>query len=149
MILLEFKITGLSEVLSGLESDIDNFQSRLAEQIPVEARRIIDEGKPSGRLYRRKAITKRKTKGLLQLGLKQRGKTQVVAGSQFHRASRKGEPWANDSGRAYREISVRKTAKGHYQVRFGAPYTGILEFTLDRPVAIPAIEAAVRKIIDV
>lgn len=129
-----------------LESEIDALSQRFAEEIVVQARRIVDEGRPSGRLYRRRAITKRASKGLLSMGLKRRGRTRVYAGSEFHRASASGQAWAKDSGRAYRDIKVSRTRRGTYRVRFGAPYIGYLEFTLNRPVVLPAIQAAAEKI---
>ncbi len=146
MFSLEIKI---SSDLNFLPAEIEQYSKLLSEQIPIEARRIVDGSTPSGRVYRKGAITKRATKGLLNLGLQRKGKTRVLAGSKIHRASAKGQPWAKDSGKAYRDIKVIRSGRGTYRVVFGAPYIGYLEFTLDRPVILPAIEAAAKKVFDV
>lgn len=143
MLSVEIKILGKD---LGLEKDVENLQERLANQIPIEARRIIDESNPSGRVYRRNAITARRTKALENLGLKRRGKTRIITGYTFHRASARGQAPAKDSGKLYQNIRVSRTGRGKFRVIFGTPYAGILEFTLDRPFVLPAIQAAVEKV---
>jgi len=140
MIALNIHISAFN--LDFIEKDVETIQQELAEQIVIEAQRILDEPGRSGRLYRRGPIKGRLTKKGLAAGLKQSGSSRMIIGSKIHRASAPGEAPAIDTGRLRREITVRKTGRGRFQVRFGAPYAGILEFTLDRPFVLPAIEAA-------
>ena len=144
MIAVDFKITGNVD----FSGEIDELQRRLAEQIPVEAGRIIDESIPSGRIYRRGPITGKFTRRGERAGLKRKGNTRQIIGSRFHRASAPGQAPASDTGRLKREIRVQRAGRGKYRVVFAAPYSGILEFELNRPFALPAIEAAVEKVIN-
>ncbi len=128
--------------------DVEAFEDRLSTRIVTEARRIVDESTPAGKVYRRGAITARRTAAGIRAGLRARGKTRMTTGSQFHRASAPGQPWAKDSGRAYRDIKVMKTGRGRFRVAFNAPYIGYLEFNLNRPVVIPAIEAAIQGVMN-
>ena len=137
--------TNIPALVRAVESDIDKWEQELAYRIPDEARRLMDESTPTGRVYRRGSIRGRRTKAGIEAGLRTSGRTRMVVGSRFHRASAPGQPPAEDTGRLYRDITVRRMASGRYRVRFGAPYIGFLEFTLNRPVVIPAIEAAVQK----
>jgi hypothetical protein len=129
-----------------LPEEIEAMTEKFAEQIPIEARRIIDESPPRGRLYRRGAITGRRTQAGLRMGLKPRGKTRMITGTRIHRASAPGQPPAVDSGRLRREIKVRRSGRGKFQVIFAAPYAGIVEYKLNRPFAFPAIVAAAHKV---
>jgi hypothetical protein len=142
MIAAEIKIIGNFD----LGGDIDKLQQSFAEQIPVEAARIIDESQPKGRIYRRGAATGQFTKRGERAGLKRRGKTRQEIASRFHRASAPGQAPASDTGRLKRDIKVQRTGRGIYRIVFGAPYAGILEFKMDRPFALPAIEAAAKKV---
>ena len=143
MIAVNVKIIGNLDFLA---KEIDALSQKFAEQIVVEARRLIDESVPRGRWYGRGAITGRRSKALERMGLQNRGKTRSVTGTRIHRASAKGQPPAKDTGRLYREIRVARYGKSTWRVVFGAPYAGYLEFNLDRPVALPAIQAAAEKV---
>jgi hypothetical protein len=134
--------------LNFIAKEIEEIQRRIAEQVPIEARRIIDESTPSGKTYRRKAITTRRTKAKERIGLQKRGKTRLISGYGFHRASAKGQAPAKDTGKLYRNIKVLRRSATEYRVVFGAPYAGYLEFNLDRPFILPAIEAAVTKVLN-
>jgi hypothetical protein len=129
-----------------LEKDIEEIERQFAEQIPIEARRIVDESAPAGKVYRRGGIRARRTAAGIKAGLRAYRKTRMTVGNQIHRASAPGQPWAKDSGRAYREIKVMRTGRGKFRVVFGAPYIGYLEFNLNRPVVVPAVEAAANRI---
>lgn len=141
-IALDIKVVGDLDI----EDDIAVLEERFANQIPIEARRIIDESTPRGRIYRRGAITGRRTAEGMRMGLKPRGKSRMITGSRFHRASAPGQPPAVDTGRLRRDITVVRTGRGRYRVRFGASYAGFLEFSLNRPFVLPAIEAAAREV---
>jgi hypothetical protein len=131
-----------------IEKDIDVISEQLADQIQIEAQKIL-EVPPArhGRLYRRGAIKGRLTKKGLLSGLKQSG-NRLIIGQNIHRASAPGEAPAKDTGRLQSNITVRKSGRGRYQVRFGAPYAGILEFELNRPFILPAIDAAVKAVFE-
>lgn len=143
MIALDIKIKGN---LDFIEKDVERFQEQLANQIVIEARRIIDESNPSGRVYRRGGITAARTARGINQGFRPRGKSRMIVGSRFHRASAKGQPPAKDTGKLYRQIKVARSGRGKFRVTFGAEYAGFVEFTLNRPFVLPAIEAAVEKV---
>lgn len=136
---LSINVTG---DLEWIEKEVEIWEERLAYEIPIQARKIIDESTPQGRIYRRGAITGRRTAEGIRMGLKPRGKSRMVTGSRFHRASAKGQPPAKDTGHLYRDIKVVRSGRGKFRVLFGAKYAGFLEFNLDRPFVFPAIEAA-------
>jgi hypothetical protein len=137
--------TNIPALVNAVEADIEAWQQELAYRIPEEARRLMDESTPTGRVYRRGTIRNRRTQAGIDAGLRGSGKTRMITGVRFHRASAKGQAPAEDTGRLYRDISVRRMARGNYRVRFGAPYAGFLELALDRPFILPAIEAAVKR----
>lgn len=124
-----------------IQRDIDKLEKELAYRIVDEARALMDESTPSGRLYRRGSFRRGASRGL---GARARG-----VGSRIHRASAPGQPPAEDSGRLYRDITVRRMSKGNYRVRFGAGHAGYLEVGTGRmrarPFVVPAIERAVQK----
>lgn len=121
--------------------DIDKIEQELAYRIVEESRALMDGSTPRGRLYRRGRFRARQSRGL---GGRARG-----PGTRIHRASAPGQPPAEDTGKLYREITVRRLKSGHYRVRFGARYAGFLEFGTSRmaarPYVLPAIDTAVRK----
>jgi hypothetical protein len=113
---VNIKVIGTPEAVRFIENKVDDLEMKLAEQIVIESRRLIDESTPTGRLYRRKAFGRGAVRGL---GVRASG-----PGRRFHRASAPGQPPA----------------------KFGAPYAGYLEFNLNRPFILPAIERAVDKV---
>jgi len=145
MLAVNITLPNIPELVNAIERDVEKWEQELAYRIVDEARRLMDESIPAGRVYRRGVIKGRRTKAGIAAGLRASGKTRMITGSRFHRASAKGQPPAEDTGRLYRDITVRRMASGRYRVRFGAPYAGFLEFNLDRPFVMPAIEAAVQK----
>ena len=131
----------ISGDLGFVETELDELKERFANEIVTQARRIIDESTPAGRLYRRGAIRGRYRQGLDRI----RDKTsRARTGTKIHRASAAGQAPAKDTGKLYREIKVSRTGRGTYRVRFGANYAGFLEFKLNRPFILPAIEAAAK-----
>lgn len=141
-------VRGVPEVERATGEQIDKWQQELAYRLVDEARRIMDESTPRGRVYRRGSIKGRRTKQGIEAGLRRSGKTRMVTGSRFHRASAPGQPIAEDSGKSYRDIKVTRMKRGTYRVRFGG-WTGYWEFdvpaSMQRPTIIPAIESAVQK----
>jgi hypothetical protein len=129
------KKVGQSQLL--LAAAGEDFQMRFADAIVRHSRRIMDESVPSGRIYRRRKFKR----GQRVQGVRARG-----PGQMFHRASAKGQPPAKDTGRLYNKIRAVRTGRGRVLVKFDAPYVGFLEFRMDRPFVIPAIEAAAREI---
>jgi hypothetical protein len=125
-----------------IQRDIEKFEKELAYRIVDEARTLMDSSIPAGRLYRRGGFRRGMSRGL-------RGQRARGVGTRIHRASAPGQPPAEDTGRLYREITVRRMSSGRYRVRFGASYAGFLEFGTGRlrmrPFVMPAIERAVQK----
>jgi hypothetical protein len=149
MLATEVKLTAFTgRVAEELERDLDRLQEELAYRIVDEARRIMDESTPRGRVYRRGSIKGQRTKQGIEAGLRRSGKTRMITGSQFHRASAPGQPIAEDTGESYRDITVRRVRKGTFRIRFGG-WTGYWEFqvppSMQRLTIMPAIEAAVDK----
>jgi hypothetical protein len=140
MIALAIKVQA-HNVPAEIERDIDRIEKELAWRIPDEARALMDSSTPSGKLYRRGSFRRGQSRGL---GSRARG-----VGTRIHRASAPGQPPAEDTGRLYRDITVRRMASGRYRVRFGAGYAGYLELGTGRmrarPFVIPAIERAIEK----
>jgi HK97 gp10 family phage protein len=123
-----------------IDKDIEKLEQELAFRIVDESRAMMDSSTPTGRLYRRGSFTRRHRIG---------GQRASGRGTRIHRASAPGQPPAEDSGKLYRNITVRRMGNGSYRVRFGAEYAGYLEFGTGRmrarPFIIPAIERAVDK----
>jgi hypothetical protein len=128
-------------IAAEIARDIDKLEEELAYRIVDESRTLIDSSRPSGKLYRKGRFRARQSRGL---GFRARG-----PGTRIHRASAPGQPPAEDTGKLYREITVRRLKSGSYRVRFGARYAGFLEFgtarMAARPFVLPAIDIAVRK----
>lgn len=143
MIGLDIKIQA-HNVGAEIEADIDKLEKEIAWRIPDEARALMDESTPSGRLYRRGSFKRGASRGLRLQGRRARG-----VGTRIHRASAPGQPPAEDTGRLYRDITVRRMSKGNYRVRFGAPHAGFLDVGTrnmrPRPFIMKAIERAVEK----
>lgn len=140
MIAVDIKVSA-HNVGADIERDVDKLEKELAYRIVDEARILMDSSTPSGRLYRRGSFRRGQSRGL---GARARG-----MGTRIHRASAPGQPPAEDTGRTYRDINVRRMAKGTYRVRFGGA-AGYLEFGTrnmrERPYIIPAIQKAVDKV---
>lgn len=128
-------------VAATIDKDVEKLEQELAYRIVDEARTMIDSSTPTGRLYRRGSFGRRHSRGF--------GQRAAGPGTRIHRASAPGQPPAEDTGRTYRDISVRRMGKGNYRVRFGG-VAGYLEFGTrnmkPRPFIIPAIENAVQKV---
>jgi hypothetical protein len=84
---------------------------------------------PSGKTYRKSPITKPATKALLALGLKrQNGNPKnVVAGSNFHRASAPGQAPAVDSSGLVNSTRAKKTGEMKSTVSVGKKYGPALD----------------------
>jgi hypothetical protein len=106
-------------------------------ELEGEIKKTITDSTPAGRLYRKGSITKAATKPLLALGLKTRkgNANRVVAGSRIHRASRKGQPPAVDTGGLIGSIRAKKTGEMKSTVTAGKAYAEPLDDPkeLDRP----------------
>src|SRR5688572_23913063 len=101
MIGLNFQVTAHG-VPEQVMRDIDKLEKELAYRIVDEARTLMDESVPAGRLYRRGGFSRGASKGLRLQGGRARG-----VGNRIHRASRAGQPPAEDTGRLYRDMTVR------------------------------------------
>ena len=135
---VSISVTGIAEAANWVEGRIEQLESELAYRIVDESRKLMDDSTPAGRLYRRGSFRRGHSRGL-------RGSRARGPGVRIHRASAPGQPPAEDTGRLYRDITVRRMAKGGYRVRFGAAYAGYLEFNLNRPFVLPGIEIAEQK----
>ncbi len=106
-------------------------------ELEGEIKKTILDSKPAGRLYRRGSITKNASKKNLALGLRRKKgtKTRVIAGANFHRASAKGQPFANDSGQTINAIRAKRTGELKSKVAVGVKHGAILDDPnkLDRP----------------
>lgn len=145
---IKVRLSGAKAAEAVVDREIEKLQQEFAYRLVDEARRVMDESVPRGRVYRRGAIKKRRTKEGLAMGLRASGKTRMVVGYKFHRASAPGQPIAEDTGRSYRDMKVTRTGKGRYRVRFGG-WTGYWEFqvppAMRRPTIVPAIRSAAEK----
>lgn len=123
--MFEIRLTVQSEL--DITPEIIGVIDQIADAVPEEFRRAVDQQTPAGRLYRRGAITGRLTKRGLASGLRQTSKTRMAIGSKFHRASAPGQFPAKDTGRLYNRI--RRTGQGtlRQKVIFDAPYAGHVE----------------------
>lgn len=92
---------------------------------------------PAGKTYRRRAITKAATKRNLATGLKRsrKNKNRVIAGSEFHKASKRGQAPAIDTGGLVNSIRAQKTGLMRSRVSVGKAYADELDDPnkLDRP----------------
>lgn len=134
----------LPELAQGITREIGDVAMGVALGIESEAKRLIQQSQPSGRTYRRSAITKPTTQRLLSLGLRpSRSRLgKVIAGYKFHRASARGEPPANDTSNLVNSMKARRTGKASAELAINAGYAGLLEppAKLSRPFVTPAIE---------
>lgn len=120
--------------------------TRNALRVEAEAKRSIQQGTKSGRLYRRRAITKvvgaRKAREFSAMGLRQVGVKKFVVGFKFHRASAPGQAPATDTGNLVNTILARPAqmtgGKVVATVTVNADYGRVLEEKLNRPYLAPA-----------
>src|SRR6478735_9310259 len=100
---------------------LDKVVQESGAELEGKIKQKILSGPKTGRLYRRGAITKVATKGLLKLGLKKvKGSDKrVVAGFNFHRASAPGESPATDTGGLVNSIRATKTGEMKSTVNSG------------------------------
>lgn len=83
---------------------------------------------PAGRTYRRSPITRAATSRNLPAGLRRtKNKNRVIVGSNFHRASRRGQPPAVDTAGLINSIRARKTGPLKTTVSAGKHYGEILD----------------------
>jgi hypothetical protein len=134
----------LPEMAEGITRDIGDVAMQVALGIEAEAKRLIQQTAPAGRIYRRAAILRATSQRLLKLGLKaSRSRAgKVVAGYKFHRASAKGQPPANDTSNLVNSMKARRTGKASAELAINAGYAGFLEppAPLGRPFVAPAID---------
>lgn len=116
---------------------LDKAVQRSGAELESEVKRTITESRPAGKTYRRGAITKKATKSNLTLGLRRskKNKNRVIAGSNFHRASKRGQAPAVDTGGLLNSIRAKKTGELKSTVAVGKAYGEILDdpARLDRP----------------
>lgn len=118
----------LMDAIMGLEKsslkDVDTGLAKMAYSIDREAKKSIQGGARSGRVYKRRSIT--------------------------HKASAPGEPPKTDTGQLVRNITVRRLSLASYDVgsRKGAPHGYFLEFgtrnMMPRPWLTPAVEKVLK-----
>jgi hypothetical protein len=119
-------------------------------EIEAEAKKRIQTGPKSGRVYRRSAI-KRKyaVRGQRAVMLRaiggrgkslQGGKAAFVVGYRVHRASASGEAPATDLGGLVNSIRAVRRNPGLVEVVASAEYAGVLEERRNRPFMRPAAE---------
>jgi len=134
----------LPKLADGITREIGDVAMGVALGIEGEAKRLIQQTVPTGRVYRRSEITKPASQRLLALGLRLSKKRQgeIIAGYRFHRASAAGQPPANDSSHLVNSMKARRTGEASAELAINAGYAGILEDPnkLNRPFVFPAID---------
>ncbi len=143
--------TNLPQLAEGITREIGDLTMQVALSIEAEAKRLIQQSQPSGRTYRRGAITKLASQRLLTLGLQLSRKRagHVIAGYRFHRASARGEPPANDTSNLVNSMKSRRTGAASSELAINAGYAGFLEFPefLGRPFVSPAIDFTIEHVV--
>jgi hypothetical protein len=123
-------------------------------ELEAEIKQTIRESQPAGRTYRRRAITKATSRNL-PAGLRKRN-NRFIVGSEFHRASRRGQPPAIDTAGLINSIRGRKTGPMKTTVSVGKRYGAILDDPngLNRPffrstvkAYLPRFKDKIRKVI--
>lgn len=114
---------------------LDTAVQESAIELESEIKQTILDSTPRGRLYRRGAITKRASKNNSFLRKVAGNSKRVIAGSKFHRASAKGQPFATDTGGLLNSIRAKKTAELKAKVATNKNYAPRLDDKnkLDRP----------------
>lgn len=106
-------------------------------------KRNISVSVAAGRTYRRAAIVRKASRRNSGLKLKTRkGGSLVVVGFQFHRASRRGQPPAIDTGKLINSIRALRISKFRHRINVGALYGAYLDDpeVLDRPFFASRVE---------
>lgn len=102
-----------------------------ALELESDIKRNIQSSSPSGRTYRRGAITKAESKNTKALNLKtfvtSSGKTRAIVGYKFHRASRIGQPPATDTGGLIGSIASTDLGELKSRVSVGRKYGQYLD----------------------
>ena len=137
-------IRGLKLAQVNASRAISNSLYIVAQNAVTIARKSIMKGPKSGRLYGAAADVSKVTKG---------GKGHKAALKRVHRASRRGEAPANDTGNLVRSIfAIAPSGAGAVKVaylRANADYAKALEygtrFIRPRPFAEPAAKQAAHK----
>jgi hypothetical protein len=81
-----------------------------AVELESEFRKNIDESEATGRTYRLRTLTARRS--TQNVGNRRRGtSTRVVIGAEFYRASSYGQPPAKRTGALYRALKVRRNGR--------------------------------------
>lgn len=87
--------------------------------------------KVTGRVYRKNRITKASTKGTKAIGLRHfitpKGKERAIVGYNFHRASRRGESPATDTGGLIGSVAAAPVSALRSRVSVGKVYGAILD----------------------
>lgn len=143
----------LPQLAEGLTRDIGEVAMQVVLGIEGEAKRLIQQSTPHGRVYRRGPITRPASQRLLAIGLKL-SKTkpgQIIAGSKFHRASAPGEPPASDTANLVNSIRAKRTGAMSAELDINAGYAGLLEAgtarMAPRPFVFPAIDFVLEQVL--
>jgi len=98
-------------------------------ELESEIKQTILGSAPAGRTYRRGNITKAASQKNTAPGLRRvKGKPQrVIAGTRFHRASAKGQPFASDTGETLNATRSEKTGEMRNKVSNSKKHSKILD----------------------
>lgn len=99
-------------------------------ELERDIKKTISDSKPAGRTYRRTRITKAPSPSLpskLRKYATAGGKTRVIVGYNFHRASRRGQPPAIDTGRLINSIRTIKLAQLRVRIATSVEYAAVLD----------------------
>lgn len=115
-------------------------------ELERDIKTTISSSKPAGRTYRRTRIVRNPSKSRPS-GLRKYatagGKTKVIVGYNFHRASRRGQAPAIDTGRLINSIRMQKVSQLRVKVATSVLYAPILDDPagLDRPFFESTVKA--------
>lgn len=116
---------------------------RSALQLERNIKENISSGRKTGRTYKRAALVRATSKRTAGLKLVPRsGGSRVVVGYTFHRASRRGESPAIDTGGLINSIRTTKLNRLRYRIGVGKDYGLPLDDPdgLDRPFFASQVE---------
>lgn len=96
-----------------------------AQELETKLKVNINSSTPAGRLYRRRAITGRRTQKAIKQGFRpvKGASTRIVVGYRFHRASAWGQPPARDTDTLYKSLKVRRN--GDYGIKASVKAPGV------------------------